>query len=68
MSKPKPDINFRILSALGSLFGPRSKERDEWLDAPNPDFDGLTPHELVANGRAVILAEYLEDRLLGHPE
>lgn len=62
------DVNFRILSALGSLFGSRSKERDEWLDAPNPDFDGLTPHELVAKGKAEILAEWLEDRLLGHPE
>lgn len=63
----KPDTNFRIASALGSLFGPRSKERDEWLDTPNSDFDGMTPHELIDRGEAKALAEYLEDRLLGHP-
>ena len=68
MSKAKPDVNFRIASALGSLFGFSSRARDEWLDTPNPDFDDLTPHELVANGKSEILAEWLEDRLLGHPE
>jgi len=68
MLKSKPGVNLRILSALDYLFGFSSRARDEWLDAPNPDFDGLTPHELVAKGEYETLAEWLEDRLLGHPE
>jgi len=66
MPGSKPDINFRIASALGSIFGAYVDERDRWLDTPNPDFDGLTPHELVEKS-AETLAEYLEDWLLGHP-
>jgi hypothetical protein len=67
MSRSKPDTNFRIASALGSLFGPDAAGRDRWLDTPNPDFDGLTPHEL-AERDAKTLAEYLEDRVLGNLE
>jgi uncharacterized protein (DUF2384 family) len=55
-----------MATALTTLFGSPLKARI-WLNAPNRDLDKLRPIELVKKGKAVIVAELLEDALLGHP-
>ncbi len=56
----------RIASVLLSLFGSAHKARI-WLNAPNPDLDKLRPKELLERGKPEIIAELLEDAVLGHP-
>ena len=38
-----------------------------WMAAPNPELDGVTPYQLVEQGKAEIVETLLEDILLGHP-
>lgn len=39
-----------------------------WLNTPNDAFPGKLPVELITDGRADLLADLLEDVLLGHPD
>jgi response regulator RpfG family c-di-GMP phosphodiesterase len=39
-----------------------------WLNTPNDAFPGKLPVELITEGRAGLLADLLEDVLLGHPD
>ena len=59
-------VYVRIATALFSMFGSEQKART-WLNAPNPDLDNARPKQLLARGKAAIVAELLEDALLGHP-
>jgi uncharacterized protein (DUF2384 family) len=56
----------RIATSLLALFGSAEKAR-VWLNAPHPDLDQVTPIELVKGKKAAIVADLLEDALLGHP-
>jgi hypothetical protein len=59
-------IDPRITCALSMLFEDK-KLYEDWLNRPHPEFDGLTPMELINKKQSDIVAEYLEDVLLGHP-
>jgi len=62
LKEPTREESRRIGAALGQLgLG------DEFLDAPHPDLDGVAPRKLMKKGRAAVVAEMLEDALLGHP-
>ena len=56
----------RIATSLTTMFETREQSRI-WLNAPNPDLDRVTPMSLLAKGKANIVADLLEDALLGHP-
>ena len=56
----------RIATALIALFGSEGDGRI-WLNTPNPDLDNTQPLELIEQGQGEIVAELLEDALLGHP-
>lgn len=59
-------VYVRIATALFSMFGSEQKART-WLNAPNPDLDNARPKQLLERGKAAIVAELVEDALLGHP-
>ena len=59
-------VYVRIATALFSMFGSEQKART-WLNAPNPDLDNARPKQLLERGIAAIVAELVEDALLGHP-
>jgi hypothetical protein len=56
----------RIATSLISLFGTAENAR-VWMNAPHPELDGLAPLDLVKANSAVVVADLLEDALLGHP-
>jgi uncharacterized protein (DUF2384 family) len=56
----------RIATALTTLFDSPQKSR-VWLNAPHPDLDGTRPIELLKKRKAEVVADLLEDALLGHP-
>lgn len=55
----------RVAMSLKALFGSRDRAR-VWLNSPNPELDGVTPISLFESNTDVV-AELLEDALLGHP-
>jgi hypothetical protein len=59
-------VLIRIATALTTLFGTPENAR-VWLNAPHPDLDTTRPIELVKQRKADVVAELLEDALLGHP-
>lgn len=59
-------VFLRIAAGLTALFGLEGDGRI-WLNTPNPDLDNTRPLELIEKGRGEIIAELLEDALLGHP-
>jgi hypothetical protein len=56
----------RIATSLVTLFGTADKAR-VWMNAPHPDLDGVAPLDLVKANKAGVVADLLEDALLGHP-
>ena len=56
----------RIATSLLSVFGGKEQAR-MWLNSPNPDLDETRPIELVEQKKPEVVAELLEDALLGHP-
>jgi CheY-like chemotaxis protein len=57
----------RIATSLLSAF----KDKDEarmWLNSPHPDLDETRPIELLKEKKPDVVAELLEDALLGHPD
>jgi hypothetical protein len=56
----------RIATSLTRLFGTPEKAR-VWLNAPHPDLDQTPPVALLRARKAEVVAELLEDALLGHP-
>ncbi len=56
----------RIATALRHLVGTREGLRI-WLNVRNPQLDGKTPIELLASGQGEVVAELLEDLLVGQP-
>lgn len=56
----------RIASSLLTLFGTPEKAR-VWMNAPHPDLDRVAPLDLVKANKATVVADLLEDALLGHP-
>jgi hypothetical protein len=56
----------QVAVSLLSLFGTRERSRI-WLNAPNPELDGATPMSLFSKRKAYVVAQLLEDALLGHP-
>lgn len=56
----------RIATSLLSAFDGKAQARI-WLNSPNPDLDETRPIELLKNKRPDVVAELLEDALLGHP-
>jgi hypothetical protein len=59
-------VLIRIATALTTLFTTPENAR-VWLNAPHPDLDRTRPIELVKQRKADVVAELLEDALLGHP-
>jgi CheY-like chemotaxis protein len=56
----------RIAAGLIALLGSEGDGRI-WLNTPSPDLDNTRPLELIEEGQGEIVAELLEDALLGHP-
>jgi hypothetical protein len=56
----------RIAAPLLTLSGSPENFRI-WLNAPNPELEGKTPLHLLKNGEGAIVAELLEDTLVGQP-
>lgn len=56
----------RIATSLLSAFEGKEQARI-WLNSPNPDLDETRPIELVEKKKPDVVAELLEDALLGHP-
>jgi uncharacterized protein (DUF2384 family) len=56
----------RIAASLVTLFGSAEKAR-VWMNAPNAELDGVAPLEVVKANKAGVVADLLEDALLGHP-
>lgn len=60
-------VFLRIASALSRLAGSRDGARI-WLNTPNPDLEEKqTPFAVIELGEAEIIAELLEDALVGQP-
>ena len=59
-------IFLRITAGLTALFDSEGSGRI-WLNTPNPDLDNTRPLELIEQGQGEIVAELIEDALLGHP-
>ncbi len=57
----------RIASALLKLTG-SEKGLKVWLNTPNDAFPGELPIDILKQGHRELLAEMLEDVLLGHPD
>lgn len=62
----KLGIFLRIATALVELFGSADKARF-WLNTPHPELDNTRPMELIERRKGEIVADLLEDALLGHP-
>jgi CheY-like chemotaxis protein len=56
----------RIATSLLSAFKGREGARI-WLNSPHPDLDETRPIELLKKKKPDVVAELLEDALLGHP-
>lgn len=56
----------RIATSLVTLFGTADRAR-VWMNAPHPDLDRVAPVDLVKANKAGVVADLLEDALLGHP-
>jgi CheY-like chemotaxis protein len=56
----------RIATSLLSVFEGKEAARI-WLNSPNPALDRTRPIELVERKQPEVVAELLEDALLGHP-
>ena len=56
----------RIAAALWHLAGSTEGARI-WLNAPNPELEDETPANLIRAGEADVIAELLEDVLMGQP-
>jgi hypothetical protein len=56
----------RIALSLLFLFGTRARAL-VWLNASQPDLDGMTPMSVLAKRKSDVVAAMLEDALLGHP-
>ena len=58
----------RIASAIKTITGGKIEQGLKiWLNAPNKAFPASLPVELIKKGHASMLADMLEDVLLGHP-
>lgn len=64
--QPRLALFERIAAALRPLAGSDEGMR-MWLNAPNPDLEGHLPLELLQRGQGEIVAELLEDGLVGQP-
>lgn len=62
----KVSVLARIATSLTTLFGSAEQAR-VWLNAPNPDLDKARPIDLVKKRKAELVAQLLEDALMGHP-
>jgi CheY-like chemotaxis protein len=62
----KLGLFLRLASGLNALFGTEGNGKI-WLNSPNPDLDNTRPLDLIEQGKVEIVAELLEDSLLGHP-
>jgi hypothetical protein len=49
-----------LMVLLKEMLGSR-EEISIWLNAPNPDYEGLTPLEIITHGKIDSLTRYLED-------
>lgn len=56
----------RIAVSLLTLFDDAEQSQD-WLNAPHPELDNVAPIDLVKRKKASVVADLLEDALLGHP-
>jgi hypothetical protein len=56
----------RIAAALASLIGSPEGLRI-WMNAGNPQLNGMSPTELVLGGRGQVVTDLLESTLVGQP-
>ncbi len=59
-------VLLRIACALMDLFGSENDAR-VWLNTPRSDLDKTPPMEFIKQGQSEVIADLLEDLLLGHP-
>ena len=59
-------LYLRLAAGLEALLGSQQQARI-WLNTPHPDLDKTRPLDLVEKRKAEIVAELVEDTLLGHP-
>lgn len=58
----------RIHAALKAIFGRADHEAaGQFMRAPNSDLGGYSPLDLIKRGEEEVVADFLEDKLLGHP-
>lgn len=58
----------RVASAIKHMTGSLQPGLKLWLNAPNKAFPKELPVDIVKQGHAPLLANMLEDALLGHPD
>ncbi len=58
----------RIASAIKHMTGSLQPGLKIWLNAPNDAFPNKLPVNIIKQGHASLLADGLEDALLGHPD
>jgi len=56
----------RIAAQLTRYIGSVENAR-LWLNAPHPELDHARPLDLIRHGKGEVVAEIIEDALLGHP-
>jgi len=59
-------VLLRIACALMDLFGSENNAR-VWLNTPHTDLDKTPSMKFIIQGQSVVIADLLEDLLLGHP-
>lgn len=62
-SRPIQERLTRIVAVLTLLheLAENAEEAQLWLNAPNPDYAGLTPKQLIIQGKAQALIDYLNE-------
>jgi uncharacterized protein (DUF2384 family) len=64
-AKPTVAIPKRIRELALQLIG-TDRGADAWLTMPNPELSGQTPAELIAQGRADVVENFIEGNLHGN--
>jgi hypothetical protein len=55
----------RTVVAAERIFGGRRSRAVAWMNSPNKQFDGITPMQLVLEGRGEVVADLLDATLAG---
>lgn len=66
-SRPIQERLTQIVAVLTLLheLAENTQEAQVWLNAPNPDYAGMTPKQLILQGKAQALIDYLNELRAG---